>query len=109
MTKVERLFPVFGAVYAVIYAIVLYYNLALFTYNPKPATWTWGATAPTNGPAMYWYGIVVTALIAALVVTAIVALIPENIRARTWSGFTWLLPVGSMVFLVWLLSGYFLK
>lgn len=109
MTRIARLFPVFGAVFAIVYAIVLYYNWALFTYNPRPGTWTWGATAPTSGPAMYWYGVVATSFIVTLVITAIIALIPEKIRARTWSGFTWLLPAGSMVFFVWLLSGYFTK
>jgi hypothetical protein len=108
--KIERLFPVFSAAFAVIYAVVLDYNWALVTYNPKPGTWDLGATAPKDGPAMYWYGVVATSFLAALVVTAIIGLvIPENVRARAWSGLTWLLPVGSIAFLVWLLLPYYTK
>ena len=62
MTKFERLFPVFGAAFAVIYAVVLDYNWALFTYHPKLGIWDAGAAAPKDGPAMYWYGVVTAAL-----------------------------------------------
>jgi hypothetical protein len=110
MTKLERLFPVFGAAFAVIYAVVLDYNWALFTYHPKLAIWDAGVAAPKDGPAMYWYGVVATSFLAALAVTAVIGLVvPENIKARAWSGLTWLLPVGSIAFLVWLLMPYFTK
>ena len=110
MTKFERLFPVFGAVFAVIYAVVLDYNWALFTYHPKLGIWDVGAVAPKDGPAMYWYGVVATSFLAALAVTAVIGLVvPENIKERAWSGLTWLLPVGSIAFLVWLLMPYFTK
>src|ERR1700722_12692067 len=110
MTKFEQLFPVFGATFAVIYAVVLDYNWALITYHPKLGVWEWGAAAPKGGPAMYWYGVVLTSALAALVLTAVVALIPASARARaSWSGLTWLLPLCSMVFLGWLLSGYYTK
>jgi thiamine transporter ThiT len=111
MTKIEQMFPVFGAVFAVIYAVVLDYNWALFTYHPRLGEWDWGAAAPkAGGPAMYWYGVVGTTALAALVVTAVVSLIPENTRARVaWPNLTWILPLCSMVFLAWLLSPYYTK
>jgi hypothetical protein len=110
MTKVEQLFPVFGAIFVVIYAVVLDYNWALATYHPKLGVWEWGAAAPKDGPAMYWYGVVMTTALVALVATAAVALIPENVRARaSLSSLTWVLPLSSIAFLGWLLSGYFTR
>jgi hypothetical protein len=109
MTKLERLFPFFSAAFAVIYAVVLDYNWAAITYHPKIGVWDLGTTPSRDGPAMYWYGIVLTSLVAALIATAIAALVPESVTKKIWSGFTWLLPVGSIVFLVWLLLPYYTK
>jgi hypothetical protein len=111
MTKLERLFPTFGAAFAVIYAVVLDFNLAAVTYVPKLGEWHVGVfqPAPGDGPPMYWYGLVLTSLIVAIVVTAAAAHIPPSVSSRTWNGLTWLLPVGSMLFLVWLLLPYYTK
>jgi hypothetical protein len=111
MTKLERLFPVFGAAFAVIYAVVLNYNIAAVTYVPKLGEWHLGVFPPPpgDGPGMYWYGLVVTSVLAAIVVTALAALIPANAVSKVWSGLTWLLPVGSIAFIVWLLLPYYTK
>ena len=74
MTKIERLFPIFGIAFALIYAPTMNNNWALATYHPRPGVWDWGVAPATNGPAMYWYGFVFTALLGAVVVTAIAAL-----------------------------------
>ena len=105
MTKLERLFPTFGAIFAVIYVIVLDFNLAAVTYVPKLGEWHVGVfqPAPGDGPPMYWYGLVLTSLIAAIVVTGAAAFIPTNVASKAWHGLTWPLPVGSILFLVWLL------
>ena len=42
MTKIERLFPAFGIVFAVVYAYVLYNDLPLATYHPRLGVWGWG-------------------------------------------------------------------
>ena len=80
MTKLERLFPTFGAAFAVIYAVVLDFNIAAVTYVPKLGEWHVGVfqPAPGDGPPMYWYGLVLTSLIVAIVVTAAAALIPSE-------------------------------
>jgi hypothetical protein len=110
MTKIERLFPVFGIAFAVIYAFVLYYNWALVTYHPKLGIWELGVAPSRDGPAMYWYGFVLSSAVGALVVTAVAALIPENVRDRvSWPNLTWLVPLCSMVFFLWLLMPYFTK
>jgi hypothetical protein len=113
MTRLQQLFPVFGAIFAVLYAVVLDYNLALATYLPRQGIWRWGVVPPIpgeGGPAMYWYGVVMTTALVALAMTAAVALIPQRIRQRTSSpSLTWVLPLCSFAFLGWLLSGYYTR
>jgi hypothetical protein len=109
MSKMARVFPLFGVAFAVIYVFVLEYNLALFTYFPALNVWRPlnPPPGPSDGPGMYWYGIIVTSAIIAAVVALIGAFIPDNIRAKAWSGLTWVVPVCAMVAILWILRGYF--
>jgi hypothetical protein len=110
MTRIERLFPIFGIAFALIYAPTMNNNWALATYHPRPGVWDWGVAPATNGPAMYWYGFVFTAFLGAVVVTAIAALVPERIMARIpWPTLTWLLPLCAMAYFGWVLTPYFTK
>ena len=66
MTKIERLFPAFGIIFAVVYAYVLYNDLPLATH-PRLGVWGWGRQASITGSrASYcvrlsfpYYGVVV--------------------------------------------------
>jgi hypothetical protein len=107
--KLARLFPAFSTSFAVIYAFALYYNWALVTYHPAINQWDWGAVPPKSGPTMYWYGIIATTTIGALVVSAIAALLPESLTRRVWSGLTWLVPVAVLAFIAYILRPYFLR
>lgn len=106
--KLQRLFPVFSAAFAVIYAPALYYNWALVTYQPAMGEWDLGP-ATKEGPPMFWYGVVLTSFIGACVVTAIAAFLPENAAKRLWSGLTWLLPLAALIFIAYILRPYFLS
>ena len=53
MTKIERLFPIFGIIFAVVYAYVLYHDAPLATYHPMLGEWDFGRVASRKGPAMY--------------------------------------------------------
>jgi hypothetical protein len=106
--KLARLFPVFSAAFAVIYAPALYYNWALVTYQPAMVEWDLGPVTK-SGPPMYWYGIVATSFIGACVVTGIAALLPESAVRRVWSGLAWLLPVCALIFIAYILRPYFLS
>ena len=107
----SRAFPVFGIVFAVVYSLVyalaVWKNYALFTYHPALNEFGIGVEKPKDGPAMYWYGWMATAGIAALVASAAACLVPA--ARRLWSGLAWLVPLGAMLFFAWLLRGYFLR
>jgi hypothetical protein len=99
----KRLLPVFSVAFAVIYGPVLYFNWALVTYQPAMMEWDLGPVTK-QGPPMYWYGVVATSFIGACIVTAIVAFLPIR---HVWSGLTWLLPVATLAFVVYILRPYF--
>jgi hypothetical protein len=105
--RLARLFPVFSAAFAVIYALAFYFNLALVTYQPATAEWDIGPVT-REGPPMFWYGIVATSFIGAFVVTAFVAFLPGGQSRRLWSGLTWLLPVAALIFIAYVLGRQYL-
>jgi hypothetical protein len=100
---------VFAVVYAVAYAVAVWKNYALFTYHPVPGTIGMGVEKAQDGPAMYWYGWMATATIAALGACLIACLVPERLAKRVWSGWSWVVPLGVLLFFAYLLRGYFLR
>ena len=51
-----RAFPVFSAMFAVLYLLAATFNYALFTYHPLLHELDLLAQPAKAGPAMYWYG-----------------------------------------------------
>jgi len=100
---------VFAVVYTVAYVTAVYKNYALFTYHPVLGRWGWGPGRSGEGPAMYWYGWITTALIVATIACAVAYAIPERVSSRVWSGLSWAAPVCVLCFFAYMLSGYFLR
>jgi len=112
MTRVERLAAVFGIAFAVIYAPTMDLNWTLATYHPIQGIWQLGRAPPLAGgsPAMYWYGFVFTSALGALAVTAIAALIPDNLMDRVpWRSLTWLVPICAIIYIGYVLLPYATK
>jgi hypothetical protein len=78
----DRAFPVFSVAFAVLYLLTTYFNLALITYHPAIKELQFLAQPPKAGPAMYWYGWIMTTAIGASVAGAIATLVPE--RCDRW-------------------------
>jgi hypothetical protein len=112
MTKGERLAAVFVVAFAIIYAPTMDYNWTFATYHPIQGIWQMGRAPPLGGgsPAMYWYGFVITAAIGAAVVTALAALIPDNLMARVpWRSLAWLVPICAIIYIAYVLLPYATK
>ncbi|MDB5865659.1 MAG: hypothetical protein JWO70_3465 [Betaproteobacteria bacterium] len=100
---------VFAVVYAIAYVIAVWKNVPVFTYHPIAGTIGLGVEKPHDGPAMYWFGWMSTAAIAALAACLVASLVPERIARRLGSAWAWAVPVGVLLFFAYLLRGYFLR
>ena len=112
MTKSERLAAVFAVAFAIIYAPTMNNNWSLATYHPIQGIWQWGPAPPLGGgsPAMYWYGFVFTAALGAAIVTAIAALLPDNLMERVpWRTLAWVAPVCTIIYIAYVLLPYATK
>jgi hypothetical protein len=107
--KIARVLPLFSVAFAVSYAFAVEYNLAVFTYHPQLQQFVLGVERPKAGPAMYWYGWIVTSAVVASLLSAIALALPQAWTSRLWSGVAWLIPTAVMLFFVYLLKGYFLR
>ena len=100
---------VFAVAYAVAYVIAVEGNYALFTYHPAIGEFGAGVQKAKDGPAMYWYGWMTTAGIAASAAGVLAALFPESVTRRLPPSLTWVLALAAMGFFCYDLSGFFMK
>jgi hypothetical protein len=76
--KVPVFALVFGIAYAVIYVISAEVNLPLLTYHPAIGEVGILWQPSRSGPAMYWYGWMLTSALGALAVACVAVAIPEQ-------------------------------
>jgi hypothetical protein len=100
---------VFAAAYAILYALAVFYNWALFTYAPATGEWGLLLTPARAGPTMYWYGWMATAALGAAVIAIIAALLPEAFVRRIPAALSWAVPMIVIVVFGFLLRGYFMR
>ncbi len=101
---------VFTVVYSVSYLIAVQNNYALFTYHPALEEFGPLVQPPRDGPAMYWYGWIATAAIVAFAAATLwLDSCPNGSRQRLWSGWSWAVPIASMVVFSYMLSGFFTR
>ena len=100
---------VFTVVYSVSYLIAVQNNYALFTYHPALEEFGPLVEPPRDGPAMYWYGWIATAAIVAFAAATLARFMPERLAQRLWSGWSWAVPIASMVVFSYMLSGFFMR
>jgi hypothetical protein len=86
----------FAVVYPIVYIIATEVNLAAFTYHSAIGEFGLGPNKPRNGPAMYWYGWMTTSAVAAGVLAAIVAYLPDNMTRRLPAAAAWVVPLAAM-------------
>ena len=103
--SLTRILPVFSAAFAIIYAIAVERNLAAITYHPKTGAWGWLTQEASNGPAMHWYGWLITALVGALIVCAVALPVTRIWQPPAWIG--WAVPLAMMVVFLYLLRSFF--
>ena len=99
-----RKFAVVTAVVTpIIYVICEMQNWPLFTYHPGTNRVDLGyAPAVRNeGPAMHWYGWILTALIGSAFLGAIGAFLPDRIVKKIPLSLTWIVPLAAIPVLIY--------
>ena len=108
-TRAAPLAMVFAMTYAVVYVASVWNNCALFTYHPVPGEIAWGVEKSRDGPAMYWYGWLCTAALAASGATLIAWFVPSRVLQRLWSCWTWVVTAALLLVIAYMLRNYFLR
>lgn len=88
---------VFAVAYPIIYLICTEMNWAAFTYHAALGRFTAGPTRPIDGPAMYWFGWITTSTVAAAIIAAIVAYLPEDLSRKLPEASAWVVPLAAVV------------
>jgi hypothetical protein len=99
----------FAVVYAIVYLVSVEKNYALFTYHPALVELDWGVQKAREGPAMYWYGWMATAGIAAAVAAGLGLLLPPSLARRVVPSLAWIVPLAVILFFSYLLRNFFLR
>ncbi len=105
--KLEKVFPIFAAAFAVIYLLAVEQNWALFTYHPKLGTFEWLAQPARTGPPMYWYGWLTTSMLGATLVSLLSWPLVRNRPVQFWLG--WTVPLLVIVVFVYFFRDFFLR
>jgi hypothetical protein len=106
---IGRAFPVFGIAFAVIYIASVYFNWALLTYHPQLVQWGPLVQAPKQGPAMYWYGWLLTSALGAGAIAGLSLVLPAKPFDRVWSILVWVVPLVMIGVIMYILRVYFFR
>lgn len=102
-----RFVTIFAIVFAIAYTASEQFNLPLFTYHPRTGQLGWLFQAAADGPAMYWYGWLGTAALAALAAGMGSMALPQSVSVPVWAG--WAIPLACMVAFLYFLRMFFFR
>jgi hypothetical protein len=104
---IAKTFSIFAAAFAVIYVLAVELNWALVTYHPRLGEWEAMVQPAKSGPAMYWYGWLLTSALGATAVSLAALPLTRYFSFPTWPG--WAIPLLVMVIFVYLFRSFFLR
>jgi hypothetical protein len=104
-----RALPIWTIAFPILYVPTMYFNWPVFTYVPQTHRFYWLLFLPpkADGPGMFYYGWVLTAGFGAAMVAFLATLLPEPSTRRIWSGLTWVVPLGAVCVLLYILRPWF--
>ena len=103
----SRVIPIFAASFAIIYVLAVEYNWAIVTYHPRLGEWEWLTKPAKTGPAMYWFGWLITSFLAAGAISVVA--LPASGRWAPPVWVRWVVPLVIMLVFVYLLRSFFLR
>ena len=102
-------FRTFATVFAIatpiIYVTCEMANWPLFTYHPGTDRLNlgWAPAVKDEGPAMYWYGWIATALLGAGALGLLAVKLPESATRRIPLALVWIAPLAAVPILIYAL------
>jgi hypothetical protein len=108
MSPLLRALPLFSAIYAVLYVIAMYFNIAMFVYYPQTREWHWHEVPGPRVPAIFWYGWIANAAIGAAIVAVLLAYVPVLQRRVAAIG-AWSVPLAAILTVLFIIRGWFIQ
>jgi hypothetical protein len=110
-TKVKTFGIVFGVTFPIVYLVAEQMNWPLFTYHPamNRVDFWWAPGRSGEGPAMYWYGWTVLALVVGSVLGVLGTMLPERVVRKIPLFLLWLLPTLALFPLAYSLMPFWTK
>jgi hypothetical protein len=102
-TRFKAFVMAFSVSGPVIYCLIQFINLPLFTFHPATNRIVWGFEAARSGegPNMLWYGWTASAVLVAAAVGTIAMLLPESVSKKIPLVLVWLLPIVAIPYVVY--------
>ena len=100
---------IFAATFATAYFLSVLWNLTLLTYHPAIPEIGWGLQTSKDGPAMYWYGWIVSATLLSLASAILLTMLPRSITEKWSPDIAWITPSITILSFGWLLRSFFFR
>jgi hypothetical protein len=109
-SKLRAFVVTFAVAGPILYLVCSAWNLPLITYHPamNRVDFGWAPARSGEGPAMYWYGWLLTALASGTIVSFLATLIPERATRKIPLYLVWLLPILTVPLLAYSLRAFWL-
>jgi hypothetical protein len=86
---------IFSCSFSTTYLLANIYKLPLFSYYPATSkvTFGWSTSTMDDGPAMYWYGWLLSALIVAFTLSWLTSFLPNKLAQKMPLSIAWTVPI----------------
>jgi hypothetical protein len=102
---------VFSLTAPLLYVLCEIFSLPLFTYHPATnrVEFGWAPGRSGEGPAMYWYGWVVSMVLGSTILGWLATMLPDRAIKRVPLALLWLLPIAVLIPLAYSLRSFWEK
>lgn len=102
-TKFKTFAVTFAVTSPLFYLVCASLNLPLITYHPavNRIDFLWSPARTGEGPAMYWYGWILSVLVGGAIMSVLVTMLPERVSRKIPLYLVWLLPTLAILLLAY--------
>jgi len=110
-TKFKTFAVTFAVASPLLYLVCVSLNLPLITYHPavNRIDFLWSPARSGEGPAMYWYGWILSVLVGGAIMSVLVTMLPERVTRKIPLYLIWLLPTVAVLLLAYSLREYWFR